>query len=60
MSDKSGTEDTGHNSKHDEGFISLNLDFPDWVVRELDRYALQVGVDRQDLIKMWIAEKLKS
>jgi hypothetical protein len=35
-----------------------NVDFPAWMVRDLDREAGRLGVTRQSLIKMWIAEKL--
>lgn len=36
----------------------VNVDFPAWVVTGLDREAKRLGVTRQSLIKMWIAEKL--
>ncbi len=36
----------------------VNVDFPAWVVTGLDREARRLGVTRQSLIKMWIAEKL--
>ena len=36
----------------------VNVDFPVWVVEGLDRQASRLGVTRQSLIKMWIAEKL--
>ena len=37
----------------------VNVDFPQWVVNGLDREAERLGVTRQSLIKMWIAEKLQ-
>ena len=37
----------------------VNVDFPIWMVSKLDRQAKHLGVTRQSLIKMWIAEKLK-
>ena len=37
----------------------VNVDFPLWVVNGLDREAQRLGVTRQSLIKMWIAEKLR-
>ena len=37
----------------------VNVDFPSWVVDGLDREARRLGVTRQSLIKMWIAEKLQ-
>jgi hypothetical protein len=37
----------------------VNIDFPAWVVDELDREANRLGITRQSLVKVWIAEKLK-
>ena len=37
----------------------LNVDFPAWVVEGLDREARHLGVTRQSVIKMWIAERLR-
>jgi hypothetical protein len=36
----------------------VNVDFPVWVINALDKRAQTLGVTRQSLIKMWIAEKL--
>ena len=36
----------------------VNVDFPTWVVERLDREAERLGVTRQALIKLWIAERL--
>jgi len=36
----------------------VNVDFPAWVVAGLDHEAQRLGVTRQALIKMWIAERL--
>jgi len=36
----------------------VNVDFPTWVVEALDRQAAQLGVTRQSLIKLWIADRL--
>ena len=36
----------------------VNVDFPAWVVARLDHEAQRLGVTRQALIKMWIAERL--
>ena len=37
----------------------VNVDFPAWVVQELDREASRIGVPRQSLIKLWIVEHLE-
>ena len=36
----------------------VNVDFPQWMVARLDAESARLGVTRQSLIKMWIAEKL--
>ena len=36
----------------------VNVDFPAWMVTSLDTEARRVGVTRQSLIKMWLAERL--
>jgi len=36
----------------------VNVDFPNWMVDALDREASRLGVPRQSVIKVWIAERL--
>jgi hypothetical protein len=36
----------------------VNVDFPGWMVDSLDREANRMGVTRQSLIKLWLADKL--
>jgi hypothetical protein len=36
----------------------VNVDFPAWMVDSLDREAKRLGVTRQSIIKVWIAERL--
>jgi hypothetical protein len=36
----------------------VNVDFPGWMVDSLDREARRVGVTRQSLIKLWLADRL--
>jgi len=36
----------------------VNVDFPQWVIDALDRHADRMGVTRQSVIKVWIAERL--
>ncbi len=38
----------------------VNVDFPEWVIQALDQEAKKIGVTRQSIIKVWIAERLKS
>ena len=37
----------------------VNVDFPLWMVEELDREAARLNVPRQALIKVWLADCLK-
>lgn len=37
----------------------VNIDFPAWVVEKLDKQSKRLGISRQALVKVWIAEKLK-
>ncbi|MCY3020477.1 MAG: CopG family transcriptional regulator [Planctomycetota bacterium] len=37
----------------------VNVDFPAWMVASLDREARRLGVTRQSVIKMWLAERLQ-
>ena len=37
----------------------VNVDFPQWMIESLDREAKRIGVTRQSIIKVWIAERLK-
>ena len=37
----------------------VNVDFPIWMIQRLDKEAKRLGVPRQSLIKVWIADKLQ-
>jgi CopG antitoxin of type II toxin-antitoxin system len=43
----------GHEQKR------VNVDFPVWMIERLDREAQRLGVPRQSIIKIWIAERLE-
>ena len=38
----------------------VNVDFPVWMIESLDKEANRVGVTRQSIIKVWLAERLES
>lgn len=38
----------------------VNVGFPVWMVEELDREASRLGVTRQSIIKVWLAERRES
>ena len=39
--------------------IRVSVDFPVWMIDSLDRTARRLGVTRQSVIKMWLAERLE-
>jgi hypothetical protein len=38
----------------------ITVDFPAWMVHQLDKEAMRLGITRQSIIKMWISEKISS
>jgi hypothetical protein len=51
--DLSQMKRTGYEQKR------VNVDFPTWMIAALDREARRIGVTRQSIIKVWIAERLE-
>ena len=37
----------------------VNVDFPTWMIESLDHEAARLGVTRQSIMKVWIAERLE-
>ena len=37
----------------------VNVDFPAWMIDSLDKEARRLGVTRQSIIKVWLAERLE-
>ncbi|MCL5284666.1 MAG: BrnA antitoxin family protein [Nitrospirae bacterium] len=37
----------------------VNVDFPLWMIDSLDREAGRLGITRQSIIKVWLAERLE-
>ena len=37
----------------------VNVDFPVWMIKLLDKEARRLGVPRQSIIKVWVAERLE-
>lgn len=62
----SGKEDivsdlnTASLSRPNQELKRVNVNLPLWMIESLDREASRVGVTRQSIIKMWLAEKLES
>jgi hypothetical protein len=36
----------------------VNVDIPAWMIESLDRQAKRIGVTRQSIIKVWLAERI--
>ena len=37
----------------------VNVDFPTWMIDQLDKEAKRLGVTRQSIIKIWLSERLE-
>jgi hypothetical protein len=57
--DVSAFLDWKNSRRPDEEQKRVNVDFPVWMVSALDREAKRLGVPRQSVIKVWIAERLE-
>jgi len=42
-----------------EDIKRINIDFPVWMINSLDKEAKHIGISRQAVIKMWLADKLR-
>jgi hypothetical protein len=51
----SGVSESKHTTQKQKRVI---VDFPGWMLKSLDREANRVGVTRQSIIKLWLAERL--
>ena len=69
MEEGSFKSDLEHNDLHQDSEVSESkrtaqkqkrviIDFPGWMLESLDREANRVGVTRQSIIKLWLAERL--
>ena len=38
----------------------VNVDLPSWMINSLDMEARRVGVTRQSIVKVWLAERIKA
>lgn len=36
----------------------VNVDFPVWMINSIDKEARKLGVTRQSIIKLWLADRL--
>lgn len=52
--------DISRATRPDQQQKRVNVDFPEWMIHSLDKEAKRLGVTRQSIIKVWIAERLKA
>ena len=45
--------------RSEQQLTRIRVDFPVWMINSLDKEAHRLGVTRQAIIKMWLAEKLE-
>jgi hypothetical protein len=50
--------DVGRARRPNQEQKRVNVDFPVWMVEQLDKEAARLGVTRQSIIKVWLAERL--
>ncbi|WBQ13667.1 BrnA antitoxin family protein [Hyphomonadaceae bacterium BL14] len=57
--DVSAAVDWSKARRANEEMRRVSVEWPEWMVEALDRQARHLGVTRQSLIKLWIAERLQ-
>ena len=57
--DVSGVLDHGKARRPGQEQRRVNVDFPVWMIESLDRESSRLGVTRQSIIKVWIADRLE-
>jgi len=40
--------------------LRVNIDFPIWIIASLDKEAKKLGVIKQSIVKVWLAERLQA
>jgi len=58
--DITGALDLSKVSRPNQEQKRVNVDFPSWMIESLDKEASRLGVTRQSIIKVWLAERLES
>jgi hypothetical protein len=51
--------DLSHAKRPNQEQKRVNVDFPLWMIQSLDKEAKRLGVPRQSIIKIWLAERLQ-
>lgn len=58
--DISGSVDLSKAKRINRDQKRVNVDFPVWMINSLDKEASRLGVTRQSIIKVWLAERLET
>ena len=51
--------DTSSIRKPMQQLVRVNVDFPVWMLKQLDREAARLGITRQSVIKSWLSRQLE-
>ena len=51
--------DVSKRHRPEQGQKRVNVDFPQWMIHKLDKEAKRLGVPRQSIIKVFVAERLR-
>ncbi len=54
-----GVLDLSHARRTNQETRRVNVDFPRWMIQQLDPEARRIGVSRQAIIKTWLWERLQ-
>ncbi|XXJ20791.1 type II toxin-antitoxin system BrnA family antitoxin [Desulfovibrio caledoniensis] len=60
MKSKDNFDRSAESETFDREIKRVNVDFPVWMVKEMDEKARRLGVSRQALVKVWISDCLRS
>ena len=60
MSDYIDYNSASHINKNLEPVETLNVEFPVWMIEELDKQAGLLAINRQAVIKTWISDRIKT
>jgi len=60
MKSKDNFDRSAESETFDREIKRVNVDFPVWMVKEMDEKAQRLGISRQALVKVWISDCLRS
>jgi metal-responsive CopG/Arc/MetJ family transcriptional regulator len=60
MMSKDNFDRSAESETFDREIKRVNVDFPVWMVKEMDEKARRLGISRQALVKVWISDCLRS